>query len=76
MDWSTIIVAGLALVGTLTGSYFANSRTTAVIECRLQTLEEKVNKHNNLVERMTVVEQSGKAAWHQIDEIKERIKES
>ncbi len=74
MDWSTIIVAGLALIGTLAGSYFANNRTTAVLEMRMRSLEEKVNKHNQVVERMAVAEQSLKAAWHQIDEIKEEIR--
>ncbi len=33
-----------------------HSKTTALIEYRLQKLEEAVNKHNNLVERMTAVE--------------------
>lgn len=33
-----------------------HSKTTALIEYRLQKLEESVNKHNNLVERMTAVE--------------------
>jgi len=74
VDWSTIIVAGLALIGTLAGSYFANNRTTAVLEMRMRSLEEKVNKHNQVVERMAVAEQSLKAAWHQIDEIKEEIR--
>lgn len=74
MDWSTIVVAGLALIGTLAGSYFANNRTTAVLEIRLQSLEEKVNKHNQVVERMAVAENSLKSAWHQIDEIKEEIR--
>lgn len=74
MDWSTIVVAALALVGTLAGSYFANNKNTAVLEIRLQSLEEKVNKHNQVVERMAVAENSLKSAWHQIDEIKGEIK--
>lgn len=74
MDWSTIIVAALALIGTLAGSFFANSKTTAVLDVRIQSLEDKVNKHNQVVERMAIAEQSLKAAWHQIDEIKEEIK--
>lgn len=57
MDWSTIIVAGIALFGTLAGSYFSNSKTTALIAYRLQALEEKVSKHNNVVERMYHLEE-------------------
>ena len=59
-----IIVAALALIGTLAGSYFSNNKNTAVMDERIkdikediQTLSERVSKHNNLVERMAVVEQ-------------------
>ena len=34
---------------------------------RIEQLEEKVKKHNNLVERMIIVEQSTKSAHHRID---------
>lgn len=33
-----------------------NSKFTALVEYRLKQLEEKVDKHNNLVERMYKVE--------------------
>lgn len=36
---------------------------------RIEQLEEKVKKHNNLVERMIVVEQSTKSAHHRLDEL-------
>ena len=38
-------------------------------EEKLTTLEHKQDKHNNLIERMTVVEQSAKSAHHRIDDI-------
>lgn len=36
----------------------------------IKELDEKVHKHNNLVERMAIVEQSAKSAHHRIDEMK------
>ena len=42
-----------------------------LINQRLQTLEAKQDKHNNLIERMTVVEQLTKAAWKSIDRLNE-----
>lgn len=33
-----------------------NNKTTTLLEYRLKQLEDAVNKHNNLVERMTAVE--------------------
>ena len=54
----TIIVAALGLVGTLAGSYFANRKSTALIAYRLEQLEAKVSKHNNLVERTYALEEA------------------
>lgn len=66
-----ITVALLSAAGTVLGSLLgilASSRLTAY---RLEQLEAKVNKHNNLIERMTRVEQSVKSAHHRIDELRE-----
>lgn len=57
-EWSEIIVALLALVGTLAGTYFANKKSSVLIAYRLEALEKKVEKHNNLVERMYAVEKA------------------
>lgn len=52
MDYiGEIIVAAIALVGTLGGSYMANKKTTALVVYRLEQLESKVNKHNQVIER-------------------------
>ena len=61
---SEIFVAILALVGTLGGSYFANNKNQAVMDEKIKDIKEdikvlsdRVNRHNNLIERMAVVEQ-------------------
>ena len=51
MNWTNIIVAVLALIGTLAGAYLANRRSAALIAYRIEELEKRVDKHNNLVER-------------------------
>ena len=48
----TIIVAAIGLIGTLASVYFANKKTTALILYRVDQLEQKVNKYNNLIDRM------------------------
>lgn len=53
-----IIVAALGLVGTLVGKVAANRKSTALIAYRLEQLEQKVSKHNNLVERTYALEES------------------
>lgn len=59
-----IIVAVLALIGTLAGSYFSNNKNTAVMDEKIKdikedivTLSNRVDKHNQLAERMIIVEQ-------------------
>ena len=59
-----IVVAVLALVGTLAGSYFSNNKNTAVMDEKIKdikedivTLSNRVDKHNQLAERMIIVEQ-------------------
>lgn len=69
MDWTTIIVAALALVGTLAGSWLGVRESNKLVNFRLTELEAKVMKHNNLVERMASVEASAKSAHHRIDDL-------
>ena len=46
-----IIVALLGVVGSLLGSLFGVLAAQKLTQYRLAQLEEKVNKHNNLIER-------------------------
>ena len=59
-----VIVALIAFLGTCAGSYFANNKNQAVMDEKItdikediKTLSNRVDKHNNLIERMAIVEQ-------------------
>lgn len=67
-----IIVAILALIGTLCGAYFSNRKSGALIAYRLAQLEERVNKHNNLIERTYILEEKMKVANHRIQDLERR----
>lgn len=67
-----IVVAISSLIGTLVGSLAGILTANKLTTFRIEQLEEKVKKHNNLVERMVAVEQSTKSAHHRIDEIIEK----
>lgn len=76
---ATIIVAVLGFVGNLIGSALTNNKTEAVMQEQIKevkndigTLSTRVDKHNNLVERMVVVEQSTKSAHHRIDRMERK----
>lgn len=63
----TIIVAAIGLIGTLESVYFVNKKTTALILYRVDQLEQKVNKHNNLIDRMYKAESSIKVIKEEIE---------
>ena len=69
----TVIVAALSLAGTLAGAYLANRRSSALIAYRLEQLERKVNKHNNLVERTYALEEAAALADERIRVANRRI---
>lgn len=66
----TIVVAIIGFAGTLAGSLLGVLTAQKLTQYRLQQLEEKVNKHNNLIERMTVLEGRVTEAEHDIKDLK------
>lgn len=66
----TIIIAILSLCGTCFGSIAGIMTANKLTNYRIEELEKKVDKHNNLIERVTVLEQNDKAQWRWIDELK------
>ena len=71
----TIIVAGLSLVGTLAGAYMANKKSSALIAYRLEQLENKVNKHNQVIERTFKLEKQEELLEEKIKVINHRIED-
>ena len=69
-----IITALIAFAGTLIGSLSGILAANKLTSYRIAQLEKKVEKHNNLVERMFCVENSVKSAHRRIDDMREEIK--
>ena len=67
---NAIIVALLGFAGTLAGSLFGVLAAQKLTQYRLSQLEEKVNKHNNLMERTFKLEGQMKEAEHDIQDLK------
>ena len=70
---SDIIIAILALVGTICGSYFANRKTTALVLYRIDQLEKKVDKHNSVMERTFKLEGWQETAKEQIANLEKEL---
>ena len=72
-----LIVALLALIGTLAGSYFTNNKNQAVMDEKIKdnkedikVLSDRVDRHNNLIERMGIVEDRMNHIEKDIDKLK------
>ncbi len=65
-----IIVALIGVLGTFAGSFFTNRKSMALIMYRLEQLEEKVNKHNNLIDRMYKAETNIEVIQEEVNNLK------
>ncbi len=65
-----IIVAALGFAGTLLGSLFGVLAAQKLTQYRLAQLEDKVSKHNNLIERTFKLEGRMDEAEHDIKDLK------
>ncbi len=65
-----IIVAILGFAGTLLGSLLGVLAAQKLTQYRLSQLEDKVNKHNNLIERTFKLEGRMDEAEHDIRDLK------
>lgn len=77
-DWSNVIVAIIALFGTFIGSYSG----IRLMSYRIEQLEKKVEKHNQVVDRVyrleeqtSLQEEKIKVANHRIDDLEKLKKE-
>ena len=68
-----VIVAILGFAGTLAGSLLGVMTAQKLTQYRLAQLEEKVNKHNNIIERTFVLEGQMAEVQHDIRDMKQKI---
>ena len=76
----TIIVAVLGFAGTLVGSLFGVLAANKLTNYRIEQLEKKVEKHNNVIDRVYKLEQQNaveeeeiKVANHRIDDLERKV---
>lgn len=70
MDWASIVPAVITGLLSLAGVYFANRKSSALIEYRLKELEKKQDKHNDLIERTYKLEGRITEVEHDIRDMK------
>ena len=74
----TIIVALLSLAGTLIGTFSGIMAANKLTNYRIEQLEKKVEKHNQVIDRVynlekneAVIEEEMKVANHRIDDLEQ-----
>lgn len=74
----TILVALLSLAGTLIGTFSGIMTANKLTNYRIEQLEKKVEKHNQVVDRVynlekneAVIEEEMKVANHRIDDLEQ-----
>lgn len=74
-----IVAGGLALIGSLAGTFGGILTSTKLTNYRIEQLEHKVEKHNNIVERVyrledndKLIDEKIKVANHRIDDLEKK----
>lgn len=68
-----IITAFFSLIGTLIGTFGGIITGSKLMNYRIEQLEKKVEKHNNVVERMFIAEGHIEELQHDVKDIKTKI---
>ena len=69
----SLIVAVISYIANRKGAKEASETNAKLLDYRLNQLEAKVGKHNNLLERMALSEQDRKTIWKRIDELAKEV---
>lgn len=66
-----IVVAILSLIGTLVGSFAGIITANKLTNYRIEQLEKKVEKHNNVIERVYLLEKNEAVMNEEIEHLRE-----
>ena len=72
---SACISAGITLIVCLINNNSQNSKTRNLMEYKIDELTERVNKHNNLIERTYHLEDEEKHIENELKVVNSRIKD-
>lgn len=70
---TTILTILIPLAGTLIGSIAGIMTATRLTTYRIDQLEKKVDKHNDVIERVAILEKDDNVQWKRIDELKQDV---
>jgi hypothetical protein len=68
-----IIISFISFVGTAIGAFGGIIASSKLTNFRLKKLEEKVDKHNQIIERTYKLEEKVKSVNHRISDLERRV---
>ena len=69
----TVFIALLTLIGTLAGTFGGIVTSSKLTSYRLEQLEQRVNKHNNLIDRTYELERQQTVDSHRLSTVEDKI---
>jgi len=66
-----VVVAILSLIGTLVGSFAGILTANKLTNYRIEQLEKKVEKHNNVIERVYQLEKNEAVMEEELEHLKD-----
>lgn len=65
----SLVSAAVTLIVCILNAKAESEKTRVLINYRLEQLEKKVDKHNQIVERMAIAEERLKVVNHRVDDL-------
>ena len=73
MEWIAFAASVVTALLSFLGVYLSNRKSAVLMEYRLQQLEKKVDKHNQVIERTYELEQRAAVIETEIDDMKKKV---
>lgn len=70
-----IIISLITALPTLIVAIISVVQTNKLTIYKIEQLEKKVEKHNNFMERVAILERDNKTVFNRVDELREDIKD-
>lgn len=68
-----VMLALISLAGTVVGTFSGTVVSGKMLSYRVEQLEKKVEKHNNVIERVYRLEEDTKNISHQIEQLENKV---
>lgn len=72
MEWIPLASAAVTAILSFLGVYVSNRKQTAVMTYRLEELEKKVDKHNQVIERTYKLEERATVLEKEVDDLRQK----